>query len=263
MDPETGLIQLKCDDAWLNGYNPWIMLMLRANHDCKFLFSQIYALAIIHYVMKYISKPEQATHAKLTIAAAVRKDLSDTVNETTSPTNPGKRMLSKVYNRLDSHREVGIPEAISHLCGFPDHYTSASFVNLNTKTVLYHVHRRHDRNVASMQMHPTDDDDDIDENNNDTSSAEVFDSEILQTHMDIDYCRPLMITSIAGNTFPACASTIMCLCFTRNAAAMVFHSTMSTLRQIHTLKFFASRLSKFPTCLVEFYSSDRTQKMNR
>src|SRR5579859_4465650 len=30
MDPETGLIQLKCDDAWLNGYNPWIMLMLRA-----------------------------------------------------------------------------------------------------------------------------------------------------------------------------------------------------------------------------------------
>src|SRR5271155_2921952 len=68
MDPETGLIQLKRADAWLNGYNPWIMLMLRANHDCKFLFSQIYALAIIHYVMKYISKPEQATHAKLTIA---------------------------------------------------------------------------------------------------------------------------------------------------------------------------------------------------
>src|SRR5579859_3139578 len=24
MDPETGLIQLKCDHAWLNGYNPWI-----------------------------------------------------------------------------------------------------------------------------------------------------------------------------------------------------------------------------------------------
>src|SRR5579859_3062547 len=81
MDLETGLIRLKRDDSWLNGYNPWIMLMLRANHDCKFLFSQIYALAIIHYVMKYISKPEQATHAKLTIAAAVRKELSDTGND--------------------------------------------------------------------------------------------------------------------------------------------------------------------------------------
>ena len=184
MDPETGLIQLKRDDAWLNGYNPWIMLMLRANHDCKFLFSQIYALAIIHYVMKYISKPEQATHAKLTIAAAVRKELSDTGNDlslaTTSPRNPGKQMLSKVYNRLDSHREVGLPEAISHLCGFPDHYTSATFVNINTKTLLYYVHRRHNQNVISMEMDHTDDDD-IDDNDNDTSSAEVFDSEILHT----------------------------------------------------------------------------------
>jgi hypothetical protein len=77
MDVETGLIQLKRDDAWVNGYNPWITLMLRSNQDCEFLFSQVYALTIIHYVMKYISKPEQAVHAKLTIAAAVRQDLKD------------------------------------------------------------------------------------------------------------------------------------------------------------------------------------------
>jgi len=31
MDPDTGLIQLKRDDAWMNRYNPWIMLMMRAN----------------------------------------------------------------------------------------------------------------------------------------------------------------------------------------------------------------------------------------
>ena len=86
VEPETGLIQLKRDDAWMNGYNPWIMLMLRANRDCKFLFSQIYALAIIHYVMKYISKPEHTTHSKLTIAAAVRKELD---NNATASTGSG------------------------------------------------------------------------------------------------------------------------------------------------------------------------------
>ena len=188
MDPETGLIQLKCDDAWLNGYNPWIMLMLRANHDCKFLFSQIYALAIIHYVMKYISKPEQATHAKLTIAAAVRKELSNTGNDlslsTISPTNPGTQMLSKVYNRLDSHREVGLPEAISHLCGFPDHYTSATFVNINTKTLLYHVHRCHNQHVGRMEMRADDrsiDNDGTDNIANKASASEIFDAEILHT----------------------------------------------------------------------------------
>src|SRR5579859_1191142 len=174
MDPETGLIQLKRDDAWLNGYNPWIMLMLRANHDCKFLFSQVYALAIIHYVMKYISKPEHATHAKLTIAAAVRQELahtnSDLILSTTTPVSKGKQMLSKVYNRLDSHREVGIPEAISHLCGFPDHYTSATFININTKTLLSHMKRCHQQFVM-----------DIDRSNALDDDSEVFDSEILST----------------------------------------------------------------------------------
>src|SRR5579859_2357457 len=74
--------------------------------------------------------------------------------------------------------------------------------------------------------------------------------------MDIDCCPHLMIISIEGNTFPTYASTIISLYFTRNAAAKVFNSTMGTLRQIQTLKFFTSRLNKSPICLVEFYSSD-------
>ena len=143
MDLDTGIIKLQRDDSWLNGYNPWIMIMLRANHDCKFLFSQVYALAIIHYVMKYISKPEQATHAKLTIAAAVRHKLSVGNNRSLMDpqASPGRQMLSKVYNRLNNYCEVGIPEAVSHLCGFPDHYTSATFININTKTLLYYMKR--------------------------------------------------------------------------------------------------------------------------
>jgi hypothetical protein len=165
----------------MNGYNPWIMLMLRANHDCKFLFSQIYALAIIHYVMKYyISKPEHATHSKLTIAAAVRKELDRGATALTGSLT-GKQMLSKVYNRLDSHREVGLPEAISHLCGFPDHYTSATFVNVNTKTLLYHMNRRR----ALLQHAPVEPDRSLD-----TEESEVFHSEILSTQHGLRLMSP-------------------------------------------------------------------------
>src|SRR5579859_579968 len=138
--------------------------------------------------MKYISKPEQATHAKLTIAAAVRKELSNTGNDlslsTISPTNSRKQMLSKVYNRLDSHREVGLPEAISHLYGFPDHYTSATFVNINTKTLLYHVHHCHNQHVGSMEMRVDDrsiDNDGTDNIANKASASEIFDIQILHT----------------------------------------------------------------------------------
>jgi hypothetical protein len=131
--------------------------------------------------MKYISKPEQATHAKLTITAAVRKELSDAgnnVSSVASPPNPGKRMLSKVYNHLDSHHEARIPEAISHLYWFSDHYTSATFVNINMKTLLYHVHHHHQLHLAGLQSDCTENSDDAE---NEMASSEVFDSEILHT----------------------------------------------------------------------------------
>jgi hypothetical protein len=85
--------------------------------------------------MKYISKPETALHSKLTVAAAVRRALI---------TNPkdvdvGKKMLLKTYNKLDGLREVGVPEALSHMLGFRDHYTDAVFRTLHTTHLLRYI----------------------------------------------------------------------------------------------------------------------------
>ena len=67
---ETGVIQIRRDDEWLNGYNKWLSLMTHANHDCQFLFTKDHAISIIYYIMKYISKPETASHTKLTICSS-------------------------------------------------------------------------------------------------------------------------------------------------------------------------------------------------
>ena len=135
-DETTGIIHVKRDHAWLNSYNKWISMIIRANHDCQFLFTKNHALAIIHYVMKYISKPEAALHSKLTIAAAVRKALPTIPSS--SITDLGRKMILKTYNKLDSHREVGILEAISHLLGFPDHYTEKKFQHIHTTHLLHY-----------------------------------------------------------------------------------------------------------------------------
>lgn len=141
MDVETGLIEVQCDHEWVNAYNPWIMMMMRSNHDCQFLFSQIHSLAIIHYVMKYITKREQALHAKLTIAAAVRKEMNLAQLTPNTLSDSGKTMLVKVCNKMESHREIGMAEAISHLLDLPDHYTEATFVNLQTKGLVAYIDR--------------------------------------------------------------------------------------------------------------------------
>jgi hypothetical protein len=58
-DPDTGIFCIKRDDVWLNGFNELIIITLRANHDYQFLFTKDYTLAVVHYIIKYISKIEQ------------------------------------------------------------------------------------------------------------------------------------------------------------------------------------------------------------
>ena len=79
-------------------------------------------------------------HAKLTIAAAVRKEMVVARQQSNATsTDPSKSMLIKLCNKLQSHREVGLPEAISHLLDFPDHYTKATFIKLHTKHLLSYI----------------------------------------------------------------------------------------------------------------------------
>jgi len=137
-DEATGVIYIKQDHPYLNNYNKWFSIMTRGNHDIQFLFTKNHAMAIVYYIMKYISKPEAALHSKLTVAAAVRKAIS-TSPEPGSNAHIAKSMLLKTYNKLDSLREVGVPEAISHLLKFPDHYTDATFVNIHTTHLLRHM----------------------------------------------------------------------------------------------------------------------------
>ena len=145
-DEATGVIYIKRDHCYLNNYNKWFSIMTRGNHDIQFLFTKNHAMAIIYYIMKYISKPEAALHSKLTVAAAVRKTMS-TFPELGSNAYIAKSMVLKTYNKLDSLREVGVPEAISHLLKFPDHYTDAIFVNNHTTHLL-----RHMRDLVQYQL---------------------------------------------------------------------------------------------------------------
>src|SRR5208282_4841991 len=112
--------------------------MTRGNHDVQFLFTKNHALAIVYYIMKYISKPEAALHSKFIVCAAMRKTIS-TSPQPGSDSYIAKMILLKTYNKLDSLREVGVPEAISHLLKFPDHYTDGDFVNIHTTHILRHM----------------------------------------------------------------------------------------------------------------------------
>jgi hypothetical protein len=127
-----GCVEIERDDHWLNPYNSWMSLITRANHDVRFLFTSTYALAIIHYVIKYMSKPENSVYSKLSIAAALAQS---------NPNLDGSTFLVKMLNKLDAECEVGEPQLYGFITGSPDHFTDCQFAVLNTNHLLNHVKR--------------------------------------------------------------------------------------------------------------------------
>src|SRR5436305_2814300 len=84
--------------------------------------------------MKYIFKSEIALYSKFTIAVAVRKALLTISSFFTIDLE--RNMILKTYNKLNSHREVDISEAISHLLDFSDHYINKNFQHIHTTLLL-------------------------------------------------------------------------------------------------------------------------------
>jgi len=138
-DEITDIIHIKWDHSYLNNYNKWFSIMIRDNHDIQFLFTKNHALIIVYYIMKYISKPEIALHSKLTVCVAMRKTMIASL-QLGFNSYIAKMLLLKTYNKLDSLREVDVPETISHLLKFSNHYTDVTFLNIHTTHVLRHMH---------------------------------------------------------------------------------------------------------------------------
>src|SRR5437762_1875981 len=88
-------------------------------------------------------------------------------------------MILRIYNKLNSYREVGISEAISHFLGFSDHYIDKKFQHIHTiyrkgllscsqweKAKLFtikspafflhltHIHLTHSSNVRFLDLLP-------------------------------------------------------------------------------------------------------------
>src|SRR5947207_13606209 len=79
-----------------------------------------------------------------------------------------KKFLLKTYNKIDAMREIGVPEAISHLLNFPDHYTDVIFQTLHTTHLLRYIL---DLNAANR----------VDNDEMENNETVFHDSSILET----------------------------------------------------------------------------------
>ena len=106
------------------------------NHDCQFLFIKNHVLIIIHYMMKYIFKLKIILYFKLIIVVVIYKMLSRIFFFFFIDFE--RKMILKIYNKLNNYHEVDISETISYLLEFSDHYTNKTFQYIHIIHLLHY-----------------------------------------------------------------------------------------------------------------------------
>jgi hypothetical protein len=92
-----------------------------------------HSLALIHYIIKYITKPETSLHSKLTLSLAVTEALT---RQHAGVGDRDRSLLIKTYNKVSSHREVEIAEMIASLLNLSVIFKTGSYQNIHTTHLL-------------------------------------------------------------------------------------------------------------------------------
>ena len=126
-DLETGELTLRCLHGLVNNFNETILDCIQCNMDIKFVGSGASAKAILYYITDYITKSQLKTHvahAALELAILRLGDYDPSKDEITYH---AKRMLQRCAYTMISHQELSVPQIISYLMDYGDHFTSHTY----------------------------------------------------------------------------------------------------------------------------------------
>lgn len=128
VDPETGALNMKKGEAWLNTYTPVLSYLLRCNSDITSLLSGTAIKSVISYVTDYITKTPLKTHTMFdAIRRVFDKNSEMLLSDSSDRKQKARSILTKIVNTLTASSEIGGPMAAMYLLNHNDHYTSHKF----------------------------------------------------------------------------------------------------------------------------------------
>ena len=124
VDPETGALNLKKGEAWMNTYTPVLTYLMRCNTDVTSLLSGTAIKSVIAYVTDYITKSPLKTHTIFEAVKSVFSKLNTVITKESERLQRARQVITKTVNALTSQSEIGSPMAAMYLLKNPDHYKS-------------------------------------------------------------------------------------------------------------------------------------------
>jgi len=127
INPETGSLNIKKGEAWLNTFTDILTYLMRCNTDVTSLLSGTAIKSTVAYVTDYITKTPLKTHTMFEAIKTVFNRNSEFINGNLSCQEKTRKLMIQIVNTLTVQGEVGGPMACMYLLGHPDHYTSHMF----------------------------------------------------------------------------------------------------------------------------------------
>jgi len=127
VDPQTGYLNMKKGESWLNTFTPVLSYLIRCNSDVTSLLSGTAIKAAVAYVADYITKAPLKTHVMFDAIMSIFQRDNTAKDLNSNPNEKACKILVQIVNSLSANMETGGPMASLYLLGHDDHYTSHAF----------------------------------------------------------------------------------------------------------------------------------------
>ena len=128
VDMETGRIDIKKQESWLNTFTYLVTYLFRCNTDITSLRSGTAIKGVLLYVSNYVTKPSLKTHVIFETVRSMFQKHSDIIGGSDARKDKARKLMTRIVNSLSAKMEIGSPMACMYLLGNPDHYTDHTFV---------------------------------------------------------------------------------------------------------------------------------------
>ena len=155
IDTETGSINLKKSESWLNTFTYLVTYLFRCNTDITSLRSGTAIKAVFLYVTNYVTKPALKTHVIFDTVRSMFQRNAELISGNGTRKEKARKLMTKIVNSLAGKMEWGSPMASMYLLGNPDHYTNYTFTPFYWKSFVQEARKAWEpQNMPCTQNYP-------------------------------------------------------------------------------------------------------------
>lgn len=141
VNPNTGALDIKKGEKWMNTFNTVVSYLFRCNTDVTSLLSGTAIKAVVAYISDYITKPSLKTYAVFDTVRSVFDKNSDIIGGSPDRKETTRRVLTQIVNSLTAKMEIGAPMAAMYLLNNPDHYTDHKFRTFYWRSYVFEARK--------------------------------------------------------------------------------------------------------------------------